>query len=100
MKLDWLIHFLNQLPKAVKDSLTLADGATYDVGRILGVTGFTVFFGLAIYDCAWLKNAFNAQNFGIGAGALATGLGAMLSLKNKTEPRLAEDKDVSPSQNS
>ena len=85
---------IDQLPKLVKDSLTLADGVTYDVGRAIAVAVFMAFLGFTGYDLIGLHNAFNGQNFGIGAGSLAAGLGALLNLKHKTEPKCAEGQDV------
>ena len=76
----------------LKQLFTGADNQTQDIGRWLaalsGVSG--IFFqGYAIIVH---QAAFSMQDFGVGTGALAVGVGAMLKLKQDTEP-----KDANPS---
>jgi len=66
---------------------TGADNHTFDIGRV-----FAGAFGSgALFFQAWHVIAnhapFSMQDFGIGAGALAAGIGAMLNLKRDTEPK-------------
>ena len=62
------------------------DNKTHDIGRVLAAligSGGVFFQGWAVI----VHNAaFSMQEFGIGAGALAAGIGAMLKLKADTEP--------------
>lgn len=62
------------------------DNATYDLGRVLAAA--TGAGGLFFQGWALIVNgqAFSMQEFGIGTGALAAGLGALLKLKETTEP--------------
>jgi len=73
--MDWLLHLL-----------TGKDNKTQDIGRwlaaLIGTSG--IFFqgwSVIVHHAA-----FSMQEFGIGAGALAAGVGAMLKLKADTEP--------------
>jgi hypothetical protein len=61
------------------------DGITHDLGRWGAAASFLTGLGLQIY--AVMKGAaFDMQNFGLGIGALSAGVGAMLKLKETTEP--------------
>ena len=65
--------------------LTGKDNETHDIGRWLAV--LTVLAGIGYQGWAIYKGQpFDLQNFGVGAGALFTGVGAMLKLKEGTEP--------------
>lgn len=74
------------MKEVLKQLLTGGDNQTHDIGRwmaaIIGASG-VVFQGWAVIHNG---QPFNMQDFGIGAGALATGVGAMLKLKQDTEP--------------
>ena len=65
--------------------LTGKDCKTHDVGRWLAV--LAVLAGIAFQ--AWaihLGQTFNLQEFGVGIGVLFAGIGALLKLKEQTEP--------------
>lgn len=65
---------------------TGVDNQTYDIGRVMaGVTSAAGIF-LQCWSVVVQNNPFNMQEFGVGAGALAAGIGAMLKLKEQTEP--------------
>lgn len=70
----------------ITDCLTGLDGQTYDVGRISGVTIMLSGLGLSAYDVVWRGHPFSFQDFGVGAGALCAGIGALLKLKENSEP--------------
>jgi hypothetical protein len=71
----------------VRDLLTGLDGQTHDIGRWAGALGVLAFVGLATFDVVGNHTHFDCQAFGIGFGALAAGVGAMLKLKLDTEPK-------------
>jgi hypothetical protein len=68
------------------DCLTGIDGESGDVGRLLGVLLVLVFIGLSIYAYVVMRQTFNPVEWGAGAGGTTTGIGALLKLKEKTEP--------------
>jgi hypothetical protein len=67
--------------KILLDSVTEADGKTYDVTRLMLIGGVLVFLGLAIYNAT----AFNPQDFGIGLGTLLGGGGLAVGARAKLE---------------
>ena len=67
--------------------LTGADNSTHDIGRWAAALSIVVGLGLQIYAVGWRGQAFDMQAFGLGVGALAVGIGAMLKLKQDTEPK-------------
>jgi hypothetical protein len=72
--------------EGIKQILTGSDNQTHDIGSCFGViTGLS---GLFFQGWAIMHNnqVFNMQDFGVGAGALAVGVGALLKLKENTEP--------------
>jgi hypothetical protein len=72
--------------KVIDHSLTGIDGETYDPARICMALGINVFMFLSVYNTVFLGNAFVAQDFGIGFGAILAAGGAAIGLKSKTEP--------------
>ena len=72
---------------AWRDIVTGIDGVSHDIGRWGAVLMCLTGIGLQIYAVGWKGQAFDMQAFGIGSGALATGIGAMLKLKADTEPQ-------------
>lgn len=72
--------------KALRDLLTGRDGLTHDLGRWMGAASFLVGLGLEIYVVVWKSQPFDFLTFGAGVAALAAGIGAMLKLKEGTEP--------------
>ena len=67
--------------KCLQDVLTEADGVSHDILRWAAVGGFTTGIGLSIHDVAFLHNAFNIQNYGIGYGAMLASLGGAIGMK-------------------
>lgn len=66
------------------------DNATHDIGRVGAIAMIIVGLGLQIYSVGWAGQKFDMQAFGLGCGALAAGVGAMLKLKENTEPNPKE----------
>lgn len=71
--------------KLLMDISTTKNGTTFDNGRILGNLTILVFLGLSIADFC-VNKRFNFEQFGICAGATFAGVGALLKLKENTEP--------------
>jgi len=62
----------------LKDLTTDYDNQTFDTGRVLGViivVAYVVFTGHSVFV---MGVPFNGQEFGIGIGAILTGLGACI----------------------
>jgi len=72
--------------KALRDILTGKDGATHDIGRWAGALSFLCGLGLEIYVVVWKGQPFDFTQFGVGIAAMAAGVGAMLKIKETTEP--------------
>jgi hypothetical protein len=73
--------------KLLKDCLTGRDNETYDVVRVLILSGglsFIFYAGVAVFK----TGTFAMQDFGIGLGAILGGGGAGVGLKSKTEPEV------------
>ena len=71
----------------LNDLLTGADNTTQDIGRwFAAATGIS-----AIFFQGWSvivdKAPFSMQEYGVGIGALAAGIGALLKLKETSEPK-------------
>ncbi len=71
----------------LRDILTGIDGTTHDLGRWLGAAGGSTGIALTVYDVVVNHVHFNMLEFGTGMAALAAGVGAMLKLKESTEPK-------------
>lgn len=69
----------------LKHMLTGIDNTTWDIGRLIGAASAGVGLGLQVLDVV-RGRPFDMQAFGLGCGALAVGVGAMLKLKAGTEP--------------
>ncbi len=76
---------LATIKKFTKDSLTVANGVDYDIGRILWALAFLVGVGLEVF-CVVTHRTFDLQQYGIGVGALLLAGSGALNLKAKTEP--------------
>lgn len=73
--------------KVINDLFTGPDNATHDIGRwfaALSAVSAIFFQGYAVIVH---KAPFSMQEFGVGIGALATGIGALLKLKENSEPK-------------
>lgn len=69
-----------------KHIITGIDNNTYDIGRfsfIITNILFLLFTGYVVY----IKQTFDMQSFGIAYGAICAGFGAMIKLKQDTEPK-------------
>lgn len=73
------------IKKFTKDSLTVANGVDYDLGRVLWALAFLVGVGLEVF-CVITRRTFDLQQYGIGVGALLLAGSGALNLKAKTEP--------------
>ncbi len=74
----------------VKHISTGADGETYDVGRIIGWVGSVLYLlmGLAeLTACLARGEHFPFNDYGIGFGAFTAGTGALLLMKQGSEPK-------------
>jgi len=74
------------MSQILKDLVTGKDGVTHDIGRWGGMVAFLSGLGFQGYSL-YQGQPFDMLNFGTGIGALAAGVGAMLKLKETTEPR-------------
>jgi hypothetical protein len=77
---------IDLLKTVCKHCATGIDGETYDVGRIIGLVwgiGYVALVG----GSAIAGKSISLQDVGIGAGAIATGIGALLKLKENSEPK-------------
>lgn len=70
---------------------TARDGDTPDVIRIGGIVIGTEFVVLAGWSVIADNQAFDATNYGTGAGLILTAIGAALRLKASTEPKEQPD---------
>lgn len=71
--------------KIHKDILTGKDNETYDSGRLslfIGVISFVVFSGFAVFKAG----TFDYISYGSGFAAICAGAGALLKLKEGSEP--------------
>jgi len=75
----------------IKGLFTGKDNVTHDIGRWL--TALTSMSGVFLQGWSVIvqHEHFSMQEFGVGVGALAAGLGAMLKLKADTEPEPKND---------
>ena len=80
----------------LRDILTGVDGVTHDIGRHMAAASITTGLGLQVYVVVAKGQAFDFSAFGIGCGALAAGVGAMLRLKAGTEPAPQADGAATP----
>jgi hypothetical protein len=78
--------------KILKHISTLEDGETYDLARVFAVFIIPLYMAMGWFELVKTptERAFDFQAFGIGFGAVLTGLGAFLFLKKDTEPKAAE----------
>ena len=67
-----------------KNMLTESDNVTHDLARYLALISVLVGLGLSIYAVGWKGQQFDLQSFGVGMGAMFTGLGVALKLKPET----------------
>lgn len=70
----------------LKHMCTGIDGETYDPARVLWIAVSCAFVILAAYSVLH-GNPFNAQDYGVGGGAILGGGGAGVGFKAKTEPQ-------------
>ncbi len=73
--------------KILKDISTSKNGQDYDQGRIIGLVGSVIFMFMGLYKLILLPETFSFQEFGVGFGAFAAGIGGLLYLKKDSEPQ-------------
>lgn len=73
--------------------VTGIDGETVDPARLYGMFAVATFLFLAFYSVVFNHAAWNAQDYGIGFGALLVGFGASVAVKAKTEPQATETQE-------
>lgn len=83
----FIVSAIQWVLKVIDHTLTGIDGETYDPARICMALGINVFMFLELYNTVILEHAFNAQDFGIGFGAILAAGGAAIGFKSKTEPQ-------------
>jgi membrane-associated protease RseP (regulator of RpoE activity) len=72
--------------KLFKDILTCANNVDYDIGRVICLVSYLVYFGLSIIDTS-LGHSWSAMDFSGGVGTMAVGFGVNFKLKQDTEPK-------------
>ena len=75
--MDSLKHFLTHL-------FTEADNNTFDLTRILAFISIIVGLSMVVFSVVKNSQPFIFQDFGIGVGALFTGLGVALGFKKES----------------
>lgn len=68
----------------LKDIFTEVDNTTFDLAKILSFLGISISLVLAIVSFCVYKTPFSMQDFGVGFGALLTGVGVILKLKKES----------------
>jgi hypothetical protein len=54
-----------------------------DEARLAAMLLVIGYIGLSAYDLIWLKHPWNPQEYGIGAGGLAAGVGGWMGFRGK-----------------
>jgi len=73
--------------KILNDLLTGADNETQDIGRWFAALSGAAGVFLQGWSVIVHHVPFDMQSFGVGVGSLAAGIGAMIKLKENSEPR-------------
>ena len=76
---------MDEAKKLWNDLLTGIDNKTYDSGRFSFFLSVT-FLSLMTFLDFWLNHHFSATSYSAGVAALAGGHGALIKLKETTEP--------------
>lgn len=71
----------------IRNMVTGADNTTHDVVRIIAALCGPAGLFYQGWDVIAQHAHFDIQQFGIGVGAMLTGIGAALGLKRDTEPK-------------
>lgn len=83
------MNFASWVRDVCKDMFTGIDGISTDIGRVGGFIGLIVILAIGIRE-EWMANAdypFNFMDFCGGLAAYLTAWGALLKLKESTEPK-------------
>ena len=76
---------MKQSLKRFNDCMTESDNQTHDLAKWLGLLTVPVFLALNVYVVGWTDRPWTPTDFGIGIGAVFSGLGLALKLKPETE---------------
>ena len=74
------------MPKILLDMLTGIDGESYAIVKVIGFIVVFVFLWLEIAAFITGKS-FDAQAYGLGAGAAITAMGVAIKLSETSEPK-------------
>ncbi len=75
------------LKNMIRQLFTETDNETQDIARWLAAIAIVCGLGLQIFAVGWHGQPFDMQQFGVGTGALFTGLGVALKFKPES-PKL------------
>lgn len=71
--------------RAIKDTITEADGESFDSVKVLGMALVIVFIGLSIASFV-LSRPFDAMAYGTASGLVIGALGAAIRMTEKPNP--------------
>lgn len=75
---------MNKLKNFLTHLFTETDNTTFDLTRILAFISIIVGLSMVVYSVVKNSQPFIFQDFGIGVGALFTGLGVALGFKKES----------------
>lgn len=67
-----------------RQMMTESDNMTHDLHRYLALASILTGLGLQIYAIGWKGQSFDMQMYGIGIGALFTGVAVAMKMKRET----------------
>lgn len=70
-----------EIVQAWLKSLLTDPNGLWDDARVCAVLMVLAYIGLSGYDVVWLKQHFDMQQFGVGAGALSAGIGGWFKFR-------------------
>jgi uncharacterized membrane protein len=75
------------LAKIFRDIHTIADGESYDWGRLWGSVGAASYLGLSLWRYVVRNDPWDATTWAMGLSTVLVGVGLTLLAKNNTEPK-------------